>query len=190
MKIVSILIAGLYWATTALAQDGETAKRDALKKAADQMNYALVNRKFDLFVKTAYPKAITTVPGGAEKMIERLKTQMAAMDQQGHRIVAAWIGEPTAFIDTAGELQCTVNQKMALQFEQGKLITETTLLALSPDDGVTWYFVDAADRDIQKMRTIFPTLSSKLVLNPSPEPVFEKTPEKAPEKKAVPKSKK
>ena len=109
---------------------------------------------------------------------------MAAMDQQGSRIVAAWIGEPGAFIDTAGELQCTVPQKMALQFETGKLVTETTLLAISPDKGQTWYFMDAADRDITTMRTKFPNLSSRLVLKKSPEPEFEPTSKKAPAKAA------
>lgn len=153
------------------------------------MNHALINRKYETFIKTTYPKALAMTKGGEAKLIADLAGQMASMDKQGSRIVAAWIGEPSPFIDTAGELQCTVPQKMALQFETGKLITETTLLALSPDKGTTWYFIDAADRDINTMRNIFPNLSSRLVLTKSPEPTFERTPEKAPAKKPVPSKK-
>jgi hypothetical protein len=179
MKTARILLFSLFVATTAFAQGNA---KIALKTAAERMNSALVNRNYEVFVKTTYPKALEMTPGGEEKLIATLKSQIASMDKEGSRIVAAWIGEPSTFIDTADELQCTVSQKMALQFESGKLITETTLLAISPDKGTNWYFIDAADRTIEKMRAVFPNLSSKLVLLKSPQPVFESNTSKTPVK--------
>jgi hypothetical protein len=55
----------------------------------------------------------------------------------------------------------------------GKLITETTLIGISPNKGKTWYFMDAADRDMNKMRSMFPNLSSRHKLKKSPDPKFE-----------------
>ncbi len=178
MKIIITSVLSLAIAVTAWGQTSEPDKKIALKTAADRMNHGLVNKDYDAVISTTYPKAIEMARGGRERMLEVLQTQMNALEKQGNKIVAAWIEDPTPFIDTAGELQCTVPQKMKLQMEEGKLTTQTTLVAISPDKGATWYFVDASDRDIHAMRTVFPNLSSELDIPKSPLPTFE--PDKKP----------
>lgn len=170
MRKVFLSIVLLY-STTAFAQTTDT--KAVLKTAAQHMGSALVNKEYATFVKSTYPKVLANMQGGLEKMATDLKLQVEGMEKNNNKIIAAWPGEPTAIIDTAGEWQATIPQKMTMELDNGNLTTETTLIAISPDKGKTWYFVDAADRDINAVRTMFPNFSSKLVLEKSPEPVFE-----------------
>jgi hypothetical protein len=173
----------LLTAPGAFAQTDITNARIAMKKAAERMGWALVNKEYMAFMKTTHPKAIEMAEGGLEKMAQRLQSQVEGMERNANKIIAAWPGEPSAIIDTAGELQSTIPQKMKIELENGKIITETTLLAMSPDNGVSWYFMDANDRDIATIRKTFPNFSSKLVLKKNPEGIFEPLKEPATSKK-------
>lgn len=144
----------------------------AVKIAAKEMGAALVRKDYPNFIKTTYPAAVEATGGGTQQLIKELQAQLEQMEKDGTTILAIWPGEPSAFVDTANELQCTIPQKMTMKLPEGKLTTETTLIALSPDKGKTWYFMDTADRSISKMREMFPNISSRLVIPKSPEPTF------------------
>ncbi|WP_276132551.1 hypothetical protein [Polluticoccus soli] len=150
-----------------------TDPKTTVKKAAKDMGTALVKKDYRSFIKTTYPSAVAATEGGEEKLIKDLQTQIAQMEKEGTTVIALWPGEPSKFVDTAGELQCTIPQKMTMKIPEGKLTTETTLIALSPDKGKTWYFMDTADRSIRKMREMFPNISSKLIIPKSAEPKLE-----------------
>lgn len=141
---------------------------------AKKMGQALVKKDYTAFTKTTYPAAIEHTEGGMAKIIGDLDAQIKDMNKEGTTIVAAWPGAPSKMVDTAGELQCTIPQHMTMKMTNpaGKLITQTTLIALSPDKGKTWYFMDTADRNLAKMREMFPNISSRLVVHKSPEPKF------------------
>jgi hypothetical protein len=171
MKTIYILATVLLCAYSGVAQNTATNKA-AVKAAAKQMSTALVNKDYKTFVKTTYPLVVAKTEGGTAKLAKDLEQQIADMAKDGTTILAAWPGEPSVIIDTAGEYQCTIPQKMTMRIPQGKITTETTLIALSPDKGKTWYFMDSADRSISKMRSMFPNISSRLVIPTSPEPVF------------------
>lgn len=169
-----ILFCFLLLGFTVQAQPKKYASlKQAVKTAAKNMDAALVRKDYSNFTETTYPKAVEMTEGGMEKMLRDLASQMASIEASGNKIIAAWPGEPSGMIDTAGEVQCTIPQFMRMKVNGGKLVTETTLIGISPDNGKKWYFMDAADRDIEKMRSIFPNLSSKHVLKKSPEPKFE-----------------
>jgi hypothetical protein len=170
MRILSLIIL-FFCAYASYAQPTEYEAKAAVKTDAQRMGFALVSKDFYSFVKFTYPKAVEKT--GAEKMEQMLASQVAGMEKNNNKILAAWPGEPSAFIDTAGELQCTIPQKMKLELDNGTLITETTLLATSTDQGRHWYFMDAADRSIEVIRSQFPNFSSKHILTKSPEPKFE-----------------
>ncbi|MCD6063933.1 MAG: hypothetical protein K0R82_1844 [Flavipsychrobacter sp.] len=157
--------------SVSFAQAGSDAKTN-VKKAAKDMGIALVKKNYNSFIKTTYPKAVEATQGGHDQLIKELKGQLNQMEQEGTTVVAMWPGEPSKFIDTAGELQCTIPQSMTMKVPEGKLTTHTTLIALSPDKGKTWYFMDTADRSIRKMRELFPNISTRLVIPKSPDETF------------------
>lgn len=156
--------------------------KDALKAsvaaAAKKMDSYLMKKDYRSFVHTTYPKAVEMTDGGYDKLYEELKSQMNTMAQSHNTILAVWPGTPSNIVDTAGELQCTIPQFMKLKVDYGTLTTETTLIAFSTNKGKTWYFMDAVDRSLDKIREVFPGVSSRLVIKKSPEPKFTRDPEK------------
>lgn len=169
----TLLIAAI--ATLPLTGHTQTKEQAKTKVKADatKMSQALVDKDYKTFVSTTYPKAVEMTPGGLPQMEEDLKTQIAGIEAQNNKILSAYPGDPSVIVDTAGEWQCTIPQKMVLQVPGAKVLTETTLIALSPDKGKTWYFMDTADRDLKAMRGVFPNISSKLVIPKSPDPVVQ-----------------
>ena len=171
MKIICFLTATLFYAGACFGQN-TAANKASVKAAAKQMSIALVNKDYKNFVKTTYPSVVAKTEGGIARLAMDLERLIADMAKDGTTILAAWAGEPSAIIDTAGEYQCTIPQKMTMKLPEGKITTETTLIASSPDRGRTWYFMDSADRSINTMRSMFPNISSRLVIPKSPEAVF------------------
>eukprot|EP01136_Pigoraptor_vietnamica_P044469 Opistho-1_new@21235 len=146
--------------------------KPGVKAAAKKMNDALVKKDYRAFVGTTYPKVVESTNGGLDKLEKELESQVKNIESQGTTIMSAWPGEISNIIDTAGEYQCTLPQYMKMKMKEGVLQTETTLFALSPDKGKTWYFIDATEKPLDKWRQLFPNLSSKLVIKPAPEPKF------------------
>lgn len=150
-----------------------SSPRTKVIAAAKRMDDALVRKDYATFVETTYPAVLEHTEGGKERLATSLTVQVAGMEKSGNKILAAWPGEPSAMVDTAGELQCTIPQFMKLTVDIGTLVTETTLIGLSPDKGNTWYFVDAIDRPLEKIREMLPNISSRLVIKKNPQPKVE-----------------
>lgn len=151
----------------------QTNPKVTVKQAAINMGTALLTKDYDAFLETTYPKALEATPGGAAKIISDLKKQVKTMEESGNSITGMWPGEPSDMIDTAGELQCTMPQYMKITMPNGLLTVQTTLICISPDKGRRWYFIDTVDRSLNDIRSLFTTISSKLVIPPATEPVYE-----------------
>lgn len=156
-----------------LVLNAQTSTPAATAKAeATRMGKALVSKDYNTFLKTTPPLAIEHTEGGREALLQDIKQQIDEMAANGSYILRAWPGEPSKMIDTAKELQCTIPQHMELKVDGGKVTSQTTLIAMSPDKGKTWYFIDVAGKPLSEFREMFPKLSSKLVIPPVTEPVF------------------
>ena len=138
-----------------------------IKKQAEQMGNALLQRDYKTFVTFTYPTVVKEM-GGAEKMAGSIRKQMEDM-QKSATILSITYGQPSTVISEGKELQCTVPQEMIIKTAQGKIKSTSTLLAFSSDKGEHWHFVDAGDRDIATVRTTLPNASKKLVI-PKPVP--------------------
>lgn len=164
---------------TSFAQGGDMtqAKKNAFV-AAKVMNDALVTKDWYTYVETNHPKVIEQIEGGVPGLVKQTKEQVAQLEAAGNTIIAAWPGQPSDIIDTAGEYQLTIPQYMEIRLPTGKLKTETTLIGISQNKGKKWYFIDleASGNDVNKLREMFPTISSKIKANTPKQPVF--TPDK------------
>ena len=149
----------------------QTPEMNAIR-AASRMGGALVNKDFNKFVETTYPKVLTIIPGGKSGLIKDIRKQLANMAAQGTSIIKLWPEQPSKMIDTAGELQCTIPQNMLMKINGGTIKSTTTLIGLSPDKGSTWYFIDATDKNMTSIRSQFPNISSQLVIPTPPNPIF------------------
>ncbi len=173
---MKLCIVFLFAVTTFSANAQKSAlnvHRPTVKASAKRMNDALVKKDIKTFVKTTYPKVVEQTDGGLTKIQSEMERMIESIEKSGSKIVSAWPGDASSIIDTAGELQCTIPQYMKMRLSNGLITTQTTLIGLSPDNGKTWYFIDATDKPLSQWRTVFPNISSKLIIQPSKEPKFE-----------------
>ncbi len=177
--ILSTIIITLLTQLSAAGQeiDSSEVKKNAFL-AAKIMDNALVTKDWYTYVESNHPTVINQVPGGVAGLVKQTMEQVEALEESGNKIIAAWPGQASDIIDTAGEYQLTLPQYMEIRLPNGKLKTQTTLLGISMDKGNKWYFIDleASGNDINKLKEIFPKVSSRIKVNPPAEPTF--TPDK------------
>lgn len=169
MKKLGVLIL-----TVALFLGG--CKKDnavVVKEQANQMGQALIKKDFKGFAKFTYPK-IAEMMGGQEKMISEMQTGFQQMDAAGYAFEKITIGEPSKIVTAEKELQCIVPQTTVMKVPGGKQTIKSTLIAISTNQGKSWYFVDAAGKTIDQIKAALPNVSNTLVIPPMEEPVFEK----------------
>jgi len=177
MKRILLLLSAITAGVTVYAQidDMEAAKRSAFA-AAKTMDEALINKHYDDYAVYNHPKVLQQVQGGRAGMAIQVAKQIQDIEQSGNIITAVWPQMPETVIDTAGEWQTTLQQFMEYRLPEGKIRSETTIIGMSPDKGKTWYFLDVAGRQLNELKELFPTLSSRLVIPAPKEAVF--TPDK------------
>ena len=142
-----------------------------LKSSAQQMGKLFVEKNYEQYVKFVHPK-ILKMFGGEEKMIEFLKKSIEETENQGFTFKDVKIGEHSELIVAGNELQSIIPQILELKTKDGSLVTTSYLLALSTDKGKKWYFIDTAGKTLEELRSIFPSLSSKLIIPPATQPEF------------------
>lgn len=147
-----------------------SSAQNSVKQQAEQMGNALVRKDYATFITFAYP-AIVKEMGGSGKMAAAIEQQMKGMESTA-QILSISYGDPSSIIREGKELQCTLPQQMTLKTPQGKVLTKSTLIAISQDEGTRWYFVDIGERDINAVRTSLPNISRKLILPKAEAPQF------------------
>jgi len=146
---------------------------ETIKSQAETMRQLMLKEDFSAFAKFTYPKVIEMM-GGKEKMVEVMKRGSQQMESEGTKFLNVTIGEPSKIITTGSELQCTLPQTIEMKVANGKLITKSTLIAISTNNGKNWYFLDTSGKNIQTMHKILPNLSTELVISDKKEPTFHK----------------
>jgi hypothetical protein len=170
MKKIILLFAFTVAMADAIAQNNTTAAKN-LKASADTMAKLFLNKRYDAFVKYTHPKIIALV-GGKEKMVSQLKKSLEDMKAEGITISNVTIGEPSEIVVANNEQQAIVPQNLELTTNKGKLLSTSYLIAISKNNGVTWYFADTSGKTLTKMKTVFPSLSEKLIIPERQQPVL------------------
>jgi len=159
------------------ACNGQTKTADSsnysktVKEQAETMGQLLLKKDFKSFAKFTYPK-IVEMMGGEQKMIEVMEKGSKEMESEGTSFLNVTIGEPTKIITMENELQCMLQQTIEMKVPNGRLITKSTLIAISTDNGKNWYFVDTSGKDIQAMKEALPNLSGELIIPEKQQPTF------------------
>ncbi len=131
---------------------------------ANRMAKALMAKDLNTFSTYVLP-AVMKAAGGKDAMIKGMKKSMADMAKSGQGFIAMRIETPSALIDTAGTLQCTLPETVRMKTDQGIVDNHTTLLAVSLDKGKTWKFVDLAGPDaLLQLRGMMPSISKRHVV--------------------------
>lgn len=142
-----------------------------IKEQAEEMVQWLLKKDFRSFCKYTYPKIIEMM-GGQQKMVEFLEKSSKEMKSEGVEFLNITIGNPSDVIIVGNELQCTVPQTLEVKVPNGRVISQSTLIAISKDNGKQWYFVDTSGKDIQTMKKTLPNLSAELIIPEKSQPKF------------------
>jgi hypothetical protein len=145
----------------------------ALKAQANAIATAIKKQDFKTVIKMTNPKVVAAA-GGEVKMLDQLSKGIGMMKAKGinMNISNIVVGEPSAFIKVKKQLQCTVPDKIEIKMMGGTMSTNSTLIAISDDDGKTWNFIDAMGKNIATIKQVLPDLSDKLVIAKMEQPQF------------------
>lgn len=161
---------GLMWVLIfCLSACSDVSKhKKVAKEEAEKMGEYFKQGDYAAFVKYMHPEIVKQMGG------EQTVAEMLAADKTiGETTVLSLVfGEPSDIISVGEELQCTMNQVMMLKIPSGRLEIETTLIAISPDKGKQWFYINNPGIGVAKMKKTIPSLSEKLEIPPLQSPRF------------------
>jgi hypothetical protein len=136
---------------------------DNIIEQAKKMADALIQRNYVSFVDFQPPKLIEMF-GGKEKAKEKIKRSWEQQEADSIIVTKITFGTPSSVINYKDELQCTIPQRFEYKTPKGMVILKSTVIALSLDQGEKWYFIDAANKTLSKIKQSFPDLSDDIVI--------------------------
>ncbi|MBS1655695.1 MAG: hypothetical protein JSU05_12665 [Bacteroidetes bacterium] len=110
-------------------------------------------------------------------MKSKMDSASEAMKQFGASIKKILIGNPGEIISYKKQLQSVVPQTTTVHTLLGDVTAETSLIAISSDDGKNWQFVDTNIYKADKLKNVLPDLSPQLVIPPQKKPQFTPPPD-------------
>jgi hypothetical protein len=164
MKAILLVTTILFFAVFTQAQGIPST----IKAQGMDMAKALVKKDYTTFAKYMHPKVVE-MAGGSAKLLQQMDTLNAMAAKFGAEIKKITIGNPAKIIKYKKELQTTIPQITEMTSSFGSLSMETTLVAISSDEGKTWKFVDTTVTNVSQLKKAMPELSPDLVI-PAPKP--------------------
>jgi len=153
---------------TAPATAPRTSEMAQLKEKAALMRQHFLAKDYEAYTAFIHPKVIEMI-GSREEMVQVLQKTMGDMEAEGMRFQDVRFGTPSAIIRHGRELQCVLPQVIELKVPGGRMRLHASLVAISSDNGATWYFADTAVKDRDALYSML-QLSPDLVIPPGQEP--------------------
>lgn len=141
-----------------------------LKLQAGKMGASFVSGDYKTFANYTYPLILKSM-GGVSKMIEVLNRTTNEMKVKGMRFSNIAFDEPSKIVKSGKELQATIAQHTEIKLALGRLVSSSTLIAVSTDNGVNWTFIDTSNKDITTLRKALPNLNQSINIPPQKPPV-------------------
>ncbi len=141
-----------------------------IKSQAEKMVTAFKDENYNSLLDYTYPK-ILEIAGGKEVLESMVKQMMDDMKADGVFVDSATVGEPGAVFEAGTELHSTITQTVYMKYTGGRMISESTLLAVSMDAGSNWYFLDIKQLTPAMKTQFFPEFNPELII-PEPKPLI------------------
>ncbi len=167
----SSIISLLFTATLFFQSYGQVKEATPnLKQQVNKMGVAFVSSDYKAFAAYTYPLILKSM-GGASKMAAVLTKSTNDMKAQGMSFTNITFDEPSKIVKSGKELQATIAQHTEIKLSQGRLVSTSTLIAVSADNGVSWTFIDTSNKDMATLRKALPNLSTAISVPPQQPPV-------------------
>lgn len=142
-----------------------------IKAQAMDMGKALIRNDIGTFQKYMHPVLIRKA-GGAEKMKQTADSMFILFKQFGGSVSRIIYGNPSEVIRFKDQLQATIPQTTSVTTSMADLEMESTLIAISTDNGKNWYFLDTSMYQVADLRKEIPEISPDLVIPAPKQPKF------------------
>lgn len=168
MKIIfSVLLIGI---TIPVFSQSQVVMQQTIKEQATSMLEAFESHNYDKLLDFTYPK-IFELSGGKPTMLEIIQQSMQELELAGYIVDSANIGEPGPIYNAGTELHAIISQFVYMTIPGGSMMNESPLLAVSDNNGVSWYFLDTKQLDGKLKAYFFPNFNEDLKI-PEPKPVI------------------
>jgi hypothetical protein len=137
-----------------------------IKHCAEQLANGFVTKDYATVIKYLDPNLIK-MAGGEEQLIKLFQNGLPG----GAQFHSVQISNLSDTIMSGGEIQCTLTQTIKLRSQKGTILTKSTLIGISKDNGENWYFIDAS-RPLEQLRENYPNISRRLTVHPRTPPVL------------------
>lgn len=138
--------------------------QNSILEEAKKMGGYLLSNDFEHYVNYTYPKVMKDM-GGRHQLKQTLQKQMEELLLQGVNIVSIKYGEPSVILKEKKELQATLPQEVIFNTPNGKVLSTSSLICISQNDGESWYFIDPGERTLEILRISLPNISKKLIIS-------------------------
>ncbi|SEN74234.1 hypothetical protein SAMN05216436_1213 [bacterium A37T11] len=142
-----------------------------IHKQSQEMSDAFLKGDYQKFTKYTYHRILKSI-GGESRMIVALQNGKNSLKLKGMSMEKISLDTPSKIIKSNGELQCTLQEHITFKMNKGKLITTSTLIAFSEDEGKNWTFLDTSNKDEATLRKFLPNLSQSIVIPLQQKPEF------------------
>ncbi|ASB50434.1 hypothetical protein [Alkalitalea saponilacus] len=142
---------------------------ERIKSEAEAMANALITKNHEAYINYMHPVLIEAF-GGKVKVLETLNQGIL----HGAEIKSIEFSNQSEPINYLNEIQCTFNQTIIMKYNENKILTNSTLIGISMDNGNRWYFIDAGSNTLIELQGHFPNLSDRLIIKPLSKPLLIK----------------
>lgn len=168
-KLILIIFVALFsYINIANAQ---TLRKD-VNKDLDALRNCIFNENYEQLAKFTHPEIIKMM-GGKAKMIEVTKSEMDKIKRQGITYESLGFKDPSSFIKNDQEIQFSITQEIVMDTPRGKVLTTSSMIGISYDNGANWTFIDTMGKNKETIRQLFPFVSDNIVLKPRSSRVVE-----------------
>jgi hypothetical protein len=141
-----------------------------LTQQVNKMGAAFVSGDYTTFANYTYPLILKSM-GGAAKMAAVLTKSTNDMKAQGMSFTNITFDEPSKIVKSGKELQATIAQHTEIKLPLGRIISTSTLIAISIENGKNLTFIDTSNKDLATLHMAIPTLSPSIKIPPQKPPV-------------------
>ena len=152
-----------------MTQSAAQPMSSAIKAQAVDMGRALVAQDLETFGKYMHP-SLVEIAGGPAKMRQMADTMNKVFRQFGASVTRILFGNPASVVKYKKTLQTTLPQTTYLATSFADVELQTTLVAISPDQGKHWYFIDTNVYKESDLRRHLPEISPALAIPPPQKP--------------------
>jgi len=140
-----------------------------IKSQALEMGKALVAGDAKTFSRFMLPELVDEA-NKIRNADMRIDSAFAMFKAFGGNVEKISYGNPGKIVEYKNELQSTLPQTTEITSPFADVVLNSTLVAISRDNGKNWYFIDMSVSKIDKLKSTLPNLSPDLVIPPQTPP--------------------